>query len=55
MGSQMSYQSGNESTDVLKSTQEALDLYLGHRGRHVKDGSDLIRICLYASLNDHVS
>ena len=34
--------SGNESADVLKSTQEASDLSLGPRFKHVKDVSDLI-------------
>ena len=49
------YQSGDESTDVLKSTQEAFDLSFCPRCRHVKDGSDLVRIYLYASLTDHIS
>ena len=49
------YQSGDESTDVLKSTQETSDLFLNSQCRHVKDGSDLIWICFYASLTDHVS
>ena len=48
-------QSGNEFADVLKSTQEASDLSLSPRSRHVKDGSNLIRIRLYAFLTDHVS
>ena len=48
-------QSGNEFVDVLKSTQEASDLSLSPRRRHVKDGYDIIWICLYTSLFDHVS
>ena len=48
-------QSRNESIDVLKSTQEASDLFLCPWHRHVKDDFDLIWICLYASLTDHVS
>ena len=49
------YQSSDESADVLKSTQEASDLSLCPRCRHVKDDSNFIWICLYASLIDHVS
>ena len=49
------YQSGNEPVDVLKSTQEASDLSLYPRCKHVNDGSDLVRIYLYTSLTDHIS
>lgn len=48
-------QSGNESADVLKSAQETSDLPLCPRRGHVKNGSDLIWVYLYASLTDHVS
>ena len=47
-------QSGDESANVMKSTQEASNLSLCPRCMHVKDGSDLIRIYLYASLTDHI-
>ena len=49
------YQSGDESTDVLKFTQEASDLSLCPRCRHAKDNFDLVWIYLYASLTDHIS
>ena len=48
-------QPGNESVDVLKSTQEASNLSLCPQCKHVKDDSDLIWIYLYASLTDHIS
>ena len=43
----MSVNFGDESDDVLKSTQEASDFSLCPRCKHVKDGSDLIWIYLY--------
>ena len=48
-------QSGDESADVQKSTQEAFDLSLSLWHKHVNDDSDLIWIRLYTFLIDHVS
>ena len=36
------YQSGDESIDILNSTQEASNLSLCPQCKHVKDDSDLI-------------
>ena len=48
-------QFGDESTDVLKSTEETSDLSLNPQSRHVKDSSNLVWTCLYVSFTNHVS
>ena len=48
-------QSNNKPADILQPTQETSDFSLNLWWRHVKDSSDLIRICLNTSLTNHVA
>ena len=48
-------QSNNKPANRLQPTQETPDLSLGLWWRHVKDSSDLIRICLNTYLTNHVA